>query len=178
MKKLLQTMAAVVLAASIVPVSMYAEETQKRTATEAEIENYGTALGIAETGGVLIGVLPVLASSMVTCNKLYKAIAPISTYLATGVAVPGALIAGLATKMVFELPLLYLVKQCEKTYDEESAKKIQRNGQTKAQNCAVNAINWAMNGMIGVPLAFTAAVASCMIAGKIASLDPGLIQRV
>jgi hypothetical protein len=163
MKKLLKTMAAVVLAASIVPASMYAEETQKRVATEAEIENYGTVLGIAETAGVLTGALPALASGMVAFNKIYNAIAPISTYLATGIAAPGAVVAGIATMMVFDLPLLYLVKQCEKTYDEESAKKIQGNGQTKTEN-------WAMNAMIGVPLAFTAAVASLMITGKIASL--------
>ena len=171
MKKLLKVMAAVILAASIAPVSVYAEETQKRVATEAEIESCGTMLGIAETAGVLTGIMPALASGMVAFNKLYNIVAPISTYLATGIAAPGALAAGIATIMVFDLPLLYLVKQCEKTYDKESSKKMLWNGQTKTED-------WAMNAMIGIPLAVTAAVASFMIAGKIASLDSGLIQKV
>lgn len=163
MKTLLKTMAVVVLAASIVPANMYAEETQKRTATQAEIESYGTVLGIAETAGILTGAMPAFASGMVAFNKIYNAVAPVSTYLATGIAAPSAAIAGIATLLVFTLPELYLVKQCRKTYDEESAKKIQWNGQTKTED-------WAMNALIGVPLAFTAAVASLMVAGKIASL--------
>lgn len=171
MKKLLKVMAAVVLAASIAPVSVYAEETQKRVATEAEIERYGTMLGIAESAGVLTGIMPTLASGMVAFNKLYNVVAPISTYLATGIAAPGAVAAGLATMMVFNLPLWYLVKQCEKTYDEESSKKIQWNGQTKTED-------WHMNAVIGLPVACTAAIVSLMIAGKILSLDSGLMQKV
>jgi hypothetical protein len=161
MKTLLQTMAAVMLAATIVPVC--ADEPQKREATKAEIESCGTSAGIAELTGFLTGILPMAVTYAVVDSKIYSALLPISKYLASGIAIPGGVMAGLATMMVFQIPYHLLMKYYEKTYDEESIKKIVWRGQDKSEN-------WMMNAALGIPAACVAGCLSFAIASKIASL--------
>jgi hypothetical protein len=151
------------LATTMVPAYVHADEPQKQVATESQIEECSTAIGITEVGGILMGFLPMFASGAVAASKTYNALAPLSTCLATGVAIPSAIVTGLATLMVFQLPMIYLAKKYQQTYDEKSATEIIWQGHDKTDY-------WTMNAIVGIPAVYVAGCLSVAIAKGILSL--------
>ena len=141
MKRLLKTMVAVVLAACIVPASTHAKEAQKRIATEEEIENRAGTLAITESIGVGLGMAPALAAGMVANKKIVDLLAPLlSKHVATGIAIPGGMLAFWAASAVFQVPTFYLLYKYSKDFNKESFKSIYKKAEQLSGAAAVSMV--------------------------------------